>query len=484
MQRHPPKPFPIKWVPFERFVRDTRANVAITFALVGVILILVVFMAVDISNAFAAKNALQDATDAAALAVATDVAKNPDETEAQLKVVANAMLKADFQKGAPKLTSFHVCAAVQNDCAGPSGKLPMNTVSLTTDANVTCLLFGLSSLCGSQGAMIPVSATTTTSINFGVTMQLNILMDSSASMIVGATSQDVTTISNWVSNNWAMVKPGDPPPYTGGDNPPCAFACHDVGGATQPSDIATGLTNAHTAGATTRFDVMITAAQGLISHLQTESQASNSRAQNTMVFNIMSFDTALHTYGTANTDFTGALSAIGKVSPGLDTWMATAMGQVITQVGANGNGTSTASPYKFVILVTDGLQSDRSNNWTCTSWFNDTAWNYNPTCTGGYATSINAGQCAQLKANGVILAVLETPYVPLTGQDPNVQPYEKTVRHVIFPNGPGTPSTISQALSTCASPGYYFQAANSSDIATGFATLADKFVNDTTRIVN
>ena len=109
---------------------------------------------------------------------------------------------------------------------------------------------------------------------------------------------------------------------------------------------------------------------------------------------------------------------------------------MISQVGVNGNGTSAASPFKFLILVTDGLQSDRSNNWSCTSWGSDPAWSYNPTCYGGYATSINASQCAQLKANGVILAVLETPYVPLTGQDPNVQPYEKTVRHVIYPAAP------------------------------------------------
>jgi Flp pilus assembly protein TadG len=469
--------------PIRRLAQDTRANVAITFALVGVILMMVVFMAVDISDAFTAKNALQDATDAAALAVATEVAKNPNETETQLEIVANGMLKADFPQGAPTLTSFHVCAAVQNDCAGPQGQMAMNTVSLQTDANVTCLLFGLSSLCGSSGAMIPVSASTTTSITQGVTLQLNVLMDSSASMIVGATQPDVTTISNWVSANWAQVKPGDPAPYTGGDNPPCAFACHDVGGATQPSDIAMGLTNAHAAGATTRFDVMIQAAQGLIAHLQTQSQQS-SGPQNTLVFNIWSFDTALHTYGTANTDFTGALSAIGQVSPGLDTWMATAMGQVISQVGSNGNGTSTASPLKFLILVTDGLQSDRSNNWGCSSWGNDPAWNYNPTCTGGYATGINTSQCAQLKANGGIVAVLETPYVPLTGQDPNVQPYEKTVRHVIYPGGPNSQSVISQALSTCASPGYYFQASSSAQIATGFTTLTDKFINGATRITN
>ncbi|HEY3798055.1 MAG TPA: pilus assembly protein TadG-related protein [Caulobacteraceae bacterium] len=467
-----------------RIVRDVRANVAITFALVGVILILIVFMAVDLSNAFFTKSALQDATDAAALAVATEVAKNPTESEAQLKSVAQGMLAADFRQGAG-IAAFHVCAPSQSDCAGMHGQtLPNNSVQLATTGSAPCMLFGLSSLCSGRAALIPVDATTTTTINFGVTMQINIAMDTSASMIVGATPTDVTTIANWVTANWASVKPGDPPPFGSpagsADNPPCAFACHDVGGSTQASDVAQGLTNAHAAGATTRFDVMTSAAQTLINHVQSEIQPGRVPA-NQVEFNILGFDTSLRQYGAANTDFAGALTAIGQVSPGLDTWMATDMGQLISQLGNNGNGSSAASPTKFLIIVTDGLQSDRSNNWSCSNWATDPAWNYN-TCYGGYATTISAAQCAQLQANGIVVAVLETPYVPLTGQDPDVAPYEKTVRHVIFPGGPNTPSTVSTALQACATTGYYFQATSSAQIAAGFTTLTDKFIGQTTRI--
>ena len=57
-----------------------------------------------------------------------------------------------------------------------------------------------------------------------------------------------------------------------------------------------------------------------------------------------------------------------------------------------------------------------------------------------------------------------------------MQPYEKTVRDVIYPNGPNTTSAVSQALSQCATSGYYFQAVNSTDIATGFLTLTNKFL--------
>jgi hypothetical protein len=153
------------------------------------------------------------------------------------------------------------------------------------------------------------------------------------------------------------------------------------------------------------------------------------------------------------------------------------MTTLTSDVGTNGNGSSTASPLKFVILVTDGLQSDRDNNWSCSSWAFDNAWNFSPTCYGGYAAPIDLTKCAAMKANGVVLAVLETPYVPLTGQSPNVKPYEETVRHTIYPNGPNGASAVSTALSQCASSGYYFQATNSSDIATGFLTLTNEFLS-------
>ncbi len=243
-----------------------------------------------------------------------------------------------------------------------------------------------------------------------------------------------------------------------------------------------GLTHAHSAGATTRYDVMIAAANQLISHVQTLSTSSTQLAHNTYVFNIYSFDTAIHQYGTTNMSFAAATTAVASVSPGLDTYINQAMttfaGNGTNAIGTNGNGSSTSSPLKFMILVTDGLQSDRDLNWqNCTNWGYDPAWNFNGTClAGGFDHPMSTAACTTLKNNGVVLAVLETPYVPLTGQDPHNTPYEGTVRHIIYPGGPSTPSTVSANLQACASTGYYFQAVNSSDIATGFVTLTDKFV--------
>jgi Flp pilus assembly protein TadG len=463
-----------------RFAGDRRASVAIISALVFPIIVLLALGGTDVAMALNTKENLQNATDAASLAVAAATVQNPNTAEATLKTTAQVVLTNDFPGGSTQITSFHVCAPVQNDCTSGSTTYTMNTVNMTTTAQAPC------TLCIGGGPTKQVAASTTTVIGFGSTIQLNVVMDSSASMIVGATPTDVTTISNWVSANWNAVKPGDAgPSYQngGGDNPPCAFACHDVGGSTTGTDIATGLTNAHTAGATTRFDVMTSAAQQLVTHVQTEATSNLTFAKNTYVFNIFSFDTTLHQYGQSNISYAAASTAITSVSPGLDTYLSTIMSSLITKIGNNGTGASTSSPLKFVILVTDGLQSDRNNNWNCSvSNGYDSAWNFSPTCIGGYDTSISTTQCQTLKNHGVVLAVLETPYVPLTGQSPNVKPYEKTVRHTIYPTGSSGASVVSSALQSCASNGYYFQATNSSQIATGFLTLADKFLEQSAYI--
>ncbi len=467
-----------------RVLGDRRANVAPIVAILAPTLILLGLGTTDAALGLDTRNDLQNATDAAALAVAHAVLANPNTTEASLKTTAQAVLNSDFRGKAPTILTFQVCAPVQNDCKSGSTTLPTDTVNITTSENALC------TLCLSGGSSKTVYGSSQTVIGFSKTMQINIVMDSSASMIVGSTTTDVNTISTWVSNNWNSVKVGDPGPcYNGGsgscgssDNPPCAFACHDRGSSTTAADIATGLTNAHTAGATTRFDVMTSAASQLITYVASLATSNTLLAKNTYVFNVYSFDTTLHTYGTSNMTSTKAQTAVSSVVPGLDTYLSTIMTTLTTTIGSTGTGASASSPLKFVILVTDGLQSDRNNNWACTSSGYDSAWAYSPTCYGAYDGPISTTQCQTMKNNGIVLAVLETPYVPLTGQSPNVQPYEKTVRHTIYPNGPNTTSAISTALQTCASSGYYFQATSSSQISTGFLQLTNKFLEHSTYI--
>jgi len=441
-----------------------------------------------------AHSQLQSATDAAALAVSAAVAANPNQTTGSLKLVAQNYINATIS-AAPQITDFHVCTAVIADCTDNGTQMQTGSVALSATVLVPRTVSGiLMASTGSGGrAAMPVTARTVAAVNMPQTIQLNLVFDSSASMIVGATPADVTSISTWATQHWNQVHPLDPAPRYSGDNPPCAFACHDLGGATQPSDIVQGLTNAHAAGATTRWDVMISASQALISHIQSETTTQSQFKHNTYVFNVMSFDYMLHSWGSQNVNFAAATSAVNAMTPSLatgggqtDTDLTDAMSSLITSLGKQGNGYSSSTPLKFMILITDGLQSDRNSNWSCGSWGRDPYWSYANTCFNGYAASIDTNQCQQLKSNGIILAVLETPYVPLTGQSPAVAPYEKTVRHTIYPDGPNTPSAVSQALSACATSGFYYQASttNPQDLQQGFITLVDKFIYSTPYLMN
>jgi Flp pilus assembly protein TadG len=509
-----------------RFVGDKRANVLIMFGLTLPLLLAIVAGGIDFSLAEGAKTTLQDAADAASLAVSAEVVLHPNDTVAQLQAVAQAALTADDKTGTNvTITNFQVCAPVASS-SNCSGGLTNNTAFVAVQATATCIPVPIPTIVcqGNPPAMI-VSASTTTVIGFGATLQLNVVMDSSASMIVGSTPADATAIANWVGAtttinevcgspavrqncrhyvNWNSVA-SDPVVDTpvgqatvfSNDNPPCAFACHDESTLTS-ADMQLGLTRATAAGATTRFQVMISAAQDLVNHVTAEVNSTTNLAKNNYVFNIYSFDDTLHKYGatnmtcnsTANGGCAAPLAAVNTVTVGgntyLDNAMATFAGSGTNSIGANGTGASVTSPLKFLLLVTDGLQSDRVKNYNTCAWGAYAPWSMpaNKACISGwFANHMNTANCTTLKNEGVVVAVLETPYVPLTGMDPQNEPYEGDVRDQIYPGGPTDSSTVSAALSACATTGYYFQAVNASDISTGFTALTDKFLQHSARIL-
>ncbi|HEY5006839.1 MAG TPA: TadE/TadG family type IV pilus assembly protein, partial [Caulobacteraceae bacterium] len=440
-----------------RFVGDKRANVLIMFGLTLPLLLAIVAGGIDFSLAEGAKTTLQDAADAASLAVSAEVVLHPNDTVAQLKAVAAAALAAD-DKSPVTITNFQVCAPVaqSSNCAGG---LANNTVLVAVQATTTCIPVPIpTTVCqGNPPAMI-VTASTTTVIGFGATLQLNVVMDSSASMMVGSTPANATAIANWVGAttvvnekcggsktviacrhyvNWNGVATDQvvDTPMTqatlfknadgsNGDNPPCAFACHDETNLTT-ADMQLGLTRAEAAcGGTpcTRFQVMISAAQDLVTHVSAEVNSTAALAKNNYVFNIFSFDDTLHKYGatnmpcnsSANGGCAAPVAAVNAVGLGANTYidntMSTFAGTGTNAIGANGTGASVASPLKFLLLVTDGLQSDRVQNYLNCSWGPYLPWSMpaGSACTAHwFAQPLNTANCTTLKNEGVVLAVLE-----------------------------------------------------------------------------
>ena len=367
-------------------------------------------------------------------------------------------------------------------------------------------------------------------------------------MIVGATPADVQAVINWnnTGNNWTNVND------TQGTQP-CAFACHDessqsaVTSGYSGSDMDQGVTNAHlatlpngqthsdgTTKAYTRYDVMLSATSEAITYIQQQVTANSQLAKNSYYFNLYWMGDQLNSAWSASSSQANDWSDASKYATrqylpvGLDTHISTAL-QPLTVSGnpqsswTGGTGASYNSPKKVVFLVTDGLQSDFVSDF---SSYGGTGPNVDPTWgsqgsgqtwnvqgspyqawTGHYypneyATPISTSLCNSIKSNGVTLAVLETPYVPLTatptqsqpvtGQSPGLPvnyngttyygefyPWEQFIRHVIYPNGPNTASAVSTALQNCASsPSLYFQASSTdpTSIQAGLHALVQAYL--------
>lgn len=110
-------------------------------------------------------------------------------------------------------------------------------------------------------------------------------------------------------------------------------------------------------------------------------------------------------------------------------------------LGNQGTG-SADSPSKMVILITDGIESRDAF----------------------YAQrAIDESLCANLKEKGFEIAVVELKYPVI--QDNYL--YRDTVKPV--------EDQISPAMQRCASPGWYFQAANNTEIPGKFNELREKF---------
>ncbi len=469
--------------------------------------------AVDLTQLVATQSQLQQATDAAALAVSATTSETPASSTASLKTLASNMLDANYGDATPSLSNFHVCTALTADCITDTGTvMQVNTVVLTTSVRAPCYVpLILPGVCTTAGQSHLLTAFNTSNIGIPSNIQINMLLDVSGSMIVGSTPADVQAVVNWnnIDANWNTVKDsGD-----SNQNRPCAFACHDehsnqatsYGSAT--SDMQKGLTNAHlapqsastTGYAVTRFDVMIQAAGNLITHVKTEVGANSQLAKNSYYMNVYSVaDNLTQAYkATTPNDWTDPATAIKGLFVGLDTHLNENLPAFANNVGKSGNGATAATPLKFALIVTDGLQSDFYSDFSCGGAQPDSAWDvpgyYGANsvspywqgyyATGCYASPMSTAQCTTMKNNGVIVGVLETPYVPLNGQDPGEYSlYETFVRHSIYPNGPNTSSTVSAALLACASaPKYYYRASASdpTSINSGFITLTDQFLAST-----
>ena len=412
--------------------RDRRGNVAMMMGLLAPGLVAMAGLAVDFGNATWAHSKLDGAADAAAL-LATTVASNQyqagvaNPTAAAIPAATarfNAMIGiTPPQYGfAPNVTISPVSISMTQ-----TGSQFTSTVSYT--GAYQTFLGGIVGV-----KQIALGGTSQASVSSNPYVDIQVLMDVSSSMTIAATQADINNMQTLTQNY--QLPPNKPGNVHQGEA--CAFACHWT---TANNDF---LALARQNNVQLRIDVLSAAVGNLVNTIASLDTNSAFR------LGLSTFAQQFNQIYPMSSNINGASSALSLIAPDIndcssncpETYFDNAMASLGQVTPASGNGSTQASSQKFLFIVGDGLVDQYTGS-------------------NRVIGPINAASCNALKANGITILTLYTPYVPLLNNSfyvQNVEPYQPQ---------PYSPSTdqIEQAMAACATtPKLAFIASDASQI--------------------
>ncbi|MGH6818107.1 MAG: pilus assembly protein TadG-related protein [Methylovirgula sp.] len=456
-----------------RFTTDSRANVAIIFALTLIPITFAAGMGIDYTTAARRQTKLDAAADAAALAAVTPAMLS--ETASQAQTAAQNMFNAQASTisgvGSISLTA-KVTQTTSNKSVTQTAVVTYTAQSATAFAGVIGQKY--IKIAGSSTA----TASTAPNINFYV------LADDSPSMAIPATTAGIDAMYTATSSGTG----------TGGDNEGgCSFACHEsdttkwvlpgnssypgTGTSRKPGYVDDYTYAEDILGLTLRIDNLRTAIENLASTSATTA-ASNKAAYQLAIY---TFDTnytskctigsdPVNTIASLTSNMTTAQSEASNMSmleaynnnnltstcanDDGDTDIDDALSNLNSIMPTPGNGTSKwgDSPQEVLFFVTDGVE-DYMNNGT------------------RQISLLNTANCTAIKNRvsrsglPIRIAVLYLNYLPIPSNSfytANVEPFE---------------SDIGTTLQSCASPGLYQEVTTDQDISTALNTLFINAVN-------
>jgi Flp pilus assembly protein TadG len=430
--------------------RDNRAGVMMLMAFSLLALAAASGAAIDFARGLNFKLALQAATDAASLAGATEYLNTGSASKAK------------------SLATSYVTNATGD--LPPSGTVTTNVSTSISGTTYTVVVTAKASIAASFLGVIentiPVSVSSTASSTGAPNINFYMLLDSSPSMAIVATTDGINTL---IANTQSQC---DSPP-SGGPTCGCGFACHETSPSSDThcnsaSCTVAGLGNpggednyqlARNLGLTLRIDLMTSATQNLM------TTASATEAQNNAKYGmaIYTFDSKFHTYQTITTSLSLAQASAGTIQmlsvyhnnclgpsacsqndnpADVDTNYDNAMTNINSQMVAPGNGTNARgdTPQEVLFFVTDGVEDEN---------------------VGGsrQQSLMDNGWCTTIKNRGIRIAVLYTEYLPIPNNgwyNSNIAPFQ---------------SQISSNMQSCASPGLFFQVNVDGDISAAMSAL-------------
>ncbi|MDH6260022.1 pilus assembly protein [Bradyrhizobium sp. BR13661] len=428
-----------------RFVRDTRGNIAVIFAISCVPLITAVGCTIDYSRATQTRTKLQAAADAASVGA---IAKASPAFLAAGSMTSDGPIAVGvtdaqniFDANRYNLTGYTLNSVTPT--VVKSGSTVTSTVTFSATINTMFLgLIGRSSL--------TVTGTSTSTVNMPLYVDFYLLLDNSPSMGVAATPTDVSTMVNHTSDK-------------------CAFACHDYNDPNNYYNLA------KTLGVTTRIDVLRSATQSLMDTASATETYSNQFRMAIYDFGASSQTIGLRALFSLSASLSSAKTAAGSIdlmgvygnndayTADKDSQFSTVFPAINTAISSPGAGTS-AAPMKYLFFVSDGVADEY--NTGCSK----------PTVSGGRCQSpIDVSLCTTIKNRGIKIAVLYTTYLQLPTNSwymTYIDPFNQG------PFGPSPNSQIAQNMQSCASPGLYFEVSPTQGISDAMNALFKKAVAD------
>jgi Flp pilus assembly protein TadG len=412
--------------------RHNQGNVAITFALACIPVILSVGVAIDFSFANRISTKLNALADAAALAAVNNQAMSLSPSAA--KTAAKNMFNAQTA-GISRIDSVKVKVKVSE-----SGGTRTAVVSYTALVqNSIMALAGIDTL--------TLTGQSTAASGIPTYIDFYLLLDNTPSMGVGATPSDVSSMVNNTSDQ-------------------CAFACHDVSDSNNYYNLAKKL------GVTMRIDVVRSATQQLMDTAKSSEEVTDQYRAAIYTFGSSATNAGL----TAITNLTSNLSSAKSDAEKIDLMSVTGQNQFNDQdtnydnilaainnaIATPGDGSSSAAPQKLLFFVSDGV-ADESNPISCSQ----------PTTGSRCQEPLNVALCTAMKDRGIKIAVLYTTYLALPTNawyNTWIAPFNPG------PYGPSINSKIAANMQSCASPGLYFEVSPTDGIAEAMTALFEKAV--------
>lgn len=305
-----------------------------------------------------------------------------------------------------------------------------------TGAALYSMPSSFSAIFGSSGMKIRVSATATRNVGY---QEFYFLVDLSGSLGVAATAADRDALQlltqPYVSSFYGTRLPQG-----------CAFGCHRREGW-EPGT-KTVYEMARDAGIKLREDELTSQFGGLIDMLLAPTDPEvMSGMRKVSVIGFSNWARQLIISSTSADDVKQSLAGF-TYGDRFETSFGNAFAEVSRIAGEQGNG-SEARPAKTIVLISDGIESRDA-------FFAQRA--------------LDQSLCTDIKSRGFRLAVVELKYPRLESN----ALYNDTVAPV--------ESTISPALQSCASQGWYFQALDNDDVPIKFEELKNRVVSENLRL--